>query len=175
MVIKESLDAPASADGDEALLRDLKTHVAEKLGLKKSLTASEKNLADAERCIQLFEYNKDTLDELAIKFDEAWFKLKTSKENLRSFEDKISEQSSQMTEKDSTSSGYRKCVVVLKWDLASALANLKRFTTQHTADKDLLDGVRMAFCFTRSLGISAPRRILRTLRSYFLIRSFNQV
>lgn len=58
-------------------LADLKkSHLAERVDLKKSLRAFEGKLADAERRIQEFEHRKDTLDSLATKVHEAEAKLK---------------------------------------------------------------------------------------------------
>lgn len=71
-VIEDGLVAFASAGVDEVSLADLKeSHAAEKTEFEMLLAASEKKLADVERHIETFEDNKDTLDDLMTKTDEA--------------------------------------------------------------------------------------------------------
>lgn len=64
-----------------------------------------------------------------------------SKEQGHFLEDELSEQGNQLIEKDGSLIVYLERVVVLKKDLVMASAKDKRFTTQHTVDKDLLNGV----------------------------------
>lgn len=53
----------------------------------------------------------------------------------------MSEKSDQLVEKDASSSSYPEPVVVFEMDLANASAEVERLTTQHSVNKDLLDGV----------------------------------
>lgn len=142
-VIEDALAAFNFAGGDEASPADLrKSHAAEKSGPEKSLAASEEKFANAERRIQEFEDIKDTLDDSSTKVDEAKAKSKTSEEHVRFLEDNLSKQRIQLIEKEASSRGDWKRVVVLERSLANASAEVKRPTTQHTVGKDLLDGVR---------------------------------
>lgn len=82
----------ASVGDNEVSLSDLKkSHAAEKSELERLLAAYEERLVDAERLIQKSEYNKDTLDELATRVDEAEAQLKTSKEHAGFLKDRASE------------------------------------------------------------------------------------
>lgn len=64
-VVRALFAAFASTSGDEAPLSELNaSHTVEKADLEKSLTVFAEKLADAEHCIQGFEHNNDTLDDL---------------------------------------------------------------------------------------------------------------
>lgn len=84
----------------------MESHVAEKADLERYLAASEDKLADSERRMQVLEHKKDILNGLANKFDERPTKLKSSEEKFHFLEDKVSEQNSQLVEKNVSSSVY---------------------------------------------------------------------
>lgn len=116
-VTSDALPTFSSAGGDEASFVDLeKHHAANKADLERSLAASEERSADAERRIKKFEHNKDTLHDLAIKFDDTEAKLKSYEEQVQFLGYKESEQNSPFVEKDASSSFYRERVVVLEKD-----------------------------------------------------------
>lgn len=117
--------------------------MADNLGLKESLVASEEKLADAEPRIQEFDHNKDTLEDLVINVDEEEAELITSEDHVRFDEDKI-KRSSQLVEGIVTSSEYWEGVVVFENVLANASALAARLTTQHIVEKGLFDVVCMA-------------------------------
>lgn len=58
------------------------------------LAASEQKLADAERRVQEFWDNKDTMDDLTTRAEEDEANVKSSDEQFHFIEDKVSEQSS---------------------------------------------------------------------------------
>lgn len=59
-----------------------KANAADETYLEKSLTGSEKELADNEMCIQELEHTMDTTDGSATKIDEADTKLKIFEEHV---------------------------------------------------------------------------------------------
>lgn len=81
---------------------------------------------------------------MAINDDEADELLQTPKEDVHFLKDKVSNQSSQLVEKDSSSSAYKERVVVLEKALANASAAVMRLTRQCTADNNSLYVVRTA-------------------------------
>lgn len=89
--IKDTLAEFPSARCDEVSFAELKRSLsAEKAGLVKSRAAYDEKFAEEEHCIQKFEYNKDTLDDLGTKVDEAEANLKTAEKRLRFIEDEVS-------------------------------------------------------------------------------------
>lgn len=143
-MIEDTLATFASTGSDYASSADLKgTYAAVRAELEKSLAASEEKLADVERRIQEVENNKGTLYDLARKDDEAEARLKTSEEHVGFFETKMSKPGNQLLEKDASLSEYRERVVDLEQNLARTLADVIRLTIQRTADKYLIEGVRM--------------------------------
>lgn len=74
--------------------------------MEKWLAAYEEKVAGAERCIQQFEHNKDTLEYLITKFEEAEAKLKTSRENMPYIENKLFRQCHKLVEKNASLSEY---------------------------------------------------------------------
>lgn len=106
-VIKDTLTAIASPDGDEASLADLKeSHVAENSGLEKLLASSEEKLVNAERRIQAFELSKNLPDDMSSRVNEAEAKLKASEKPVRFLEDKVSEKSNHLVRKDASTSRF---------------------------------------------------------------------
>lgn len=99
-LIKDTLEALASAHIDEASLVNLKdSYAADKAELEKLLTVSEEILAGAERCIQKLKQVRATQPELATKAEEAETKLRSSGELGHFLEDKVFAQSKQLLEK----------------------------------------------------------------------------
>lgn len=122
-VIKDELEVLASGGGDESSPVDLReSQAAKKAHLENLLVAFQEKLADAERHIQELEYNKNTLDDLATKVEEAEAKRKSFEEKVQFLEDRFSEQSNQFIEKDASLGGYPERVVVVEKDLTNALA-----------------------------------------------------
>lgn len=88
--------------------------MADKAELQKLLLMPEMKLADAERCIEKFEQNKDSPDKLSTKDDETETKLRISEKHVPFFEDVVSKESSQLLEKNCSSSDYRERIAVIK-------------------------------------------------------------
>lgn len=122
----------------------MKFYAADKTTLQKWLAAPEENLADANVRIQEFGHNKETLVELPTRADEAEAKLRCAEKHVRFLEDKVSEQSNPLLEKDALSSGYRDRFVVLRQKLVGLSADANPLTAQYTAKEDLLRGIRTA-------------------------------
>lgn len=87
--------------------------MSEKAGLQKKLAASDEKVADAERRIQEFEYNREILDEMATEVDETAAKLKGSNEDVLFLKDRVSERRNRFLEKGISSSGEQEHVPVL--------------------------------------------------------------
>lgn len=109
VVIREALVAFASAVGDEAFVAGLKTsHVTKNVvELDMSIALLEERLAGMEQCIKELERNNDTLDSFRTNDDETENVLKDFEKHVRSLQDKLSEQSTQLHDKDNSSGGYR--------------------------------------------------------------------
>lgn len=75
-----------------------------------------------------------------------------------------------MVEKDASSSDHLEPVVDAEKNLANALAETERISTQHQVDKDLLDGVHMALTFYKT---ASKQRIIadaKDCEQFLLIR-----
>lgn len=141
----------ASAGNDEASLSSLKeSYAAEKAGLERSLAAFEKKLENSEYGIHEFAHTRDTIDELATNVNEAKAKLRSSEEHVQFLEDKLSEQSAQLVEKDISSRGYRARVVVIEEKLATRSAESERLNAQHVVTEDLVKGARPALALHKA-------------------------
>lgn len=80
-IVKNELVAFVFTGDDEAFFVDVKeSYARKKTALEKSLAASEKKLAVAERHTLAFLHNKNTLHDLTTIVDEAENKEKSSKE-----------------------------------------------------------------------------------------------
>lgn len=159
-----------SAGSDEAFFADLKEfHATEKAELGKSLAASEKKPVDAERGVQEFEHNKNTLDDLATAVDEARTLLKSFKEQGHFLENKLFEQINQLVEKNASSSGYQERFAVLEKDLVTASAEVEGLPTGLAVDKDLCDGFRTAFALHKTATQQCVSANDNHLRSYWLM------
>lgn len=118
--------------------------------MEKSLAAFEERLASAELSINDSEPNEDALEDLLTRFDEAESKLNSFKEDVRFHEDKVSEQSNQLLEKDAPFIGYHGRVVFLEQGLAGVPDDVKRLTAQQTASNDPLDSIHTALALHKT-------------------------
>lgn len=92
-VIEDALAASTSTGGDEGSLAALRvSHATERADLHTSLAVTEEKLANAERHIQKFEHNNDTLDGLAIKVHEVEDKMKIFEVKGSFLEENVSEE-----------------------------------------------------------------------------------
>lgn len=82
-MIKNAFAEFAFTSGDESSLADLKvSYTVDEAVLKKSLAAFGERLADADRSIQAFKLNKDTLDGLETKAHNTEAQSKRSEEHV---------------------------------------------------------------------------------------------
>lgn len=86
--------------------------------------------------------------------DNADDKFKSFEKSVRFIEDKASEPSDELFERDAPLSGHRKHVSVLKQELSSNSADLKRLSAQHTSDNYLHD----CACTALALHNTAPKQ-----------------
>lgn len=82
--------------------------------------------------------------------DEDKAKLQSFEEHVRFHKEKVAEQRKQLADKDVSTSENPECDVGLKKDLANTTADVRYFTTQHTADKGVLDGIHTALALQKT-------------------------
>lgn len=170
-VIKDSLPAFASTSGDEVSSTDIEeSNAAEKADLEKPLATSEEKTGKEERHIQEFEHVKDFVDDLVTNVEEHEAKLWNIEEQVRFFEDKVSEESKQLVEKDASSSSFAEHVVVLERTRRVHRLRLSVLPESIQSKRMCLMVSVKLLLVTRQLCISVLRRMLRSVKSYWLKR-----
>lgn len=119
--------------------------------LKVLFKSFESKLLKAHQRVQELNLTKETVDQLATKFDEAEGVLAAPQDHVQYLEDRIVEQSDELLANCAEAENEPELLSKFEEQVTSFLANLQKARVQNETDGDLLEGARTALTLQKRM------------------------